>query len=125
LTAGHILSRVFGKRHTSEADATVVAVKMTERRSYGEAKVRVTYTVDAPGRAPFEAVREATVKMRFLPQVGQRVRVRFNDERNELREVVTPPGDEGVPPAGSPATEEIPWIDSGRANWWANGTRRR
>jgi hypothetical protein len=61
--------------------------------------------------------------MRFLPQVGQRVRVRY-DDKQELREVVTAPDEEGVPPAGSPATEEIPWNDSGRANWWANGTRR-
>jgi hypothetical protein len=62
--AGLILSGAFGKRPTSEADATVVAVKMTERRSYGEAKVRVTYAVEALGRPPFEAVREAQVLMK-------------------------------------------------------------
>jgi hypothetical protein len=61
--AGLVLSGVFGKRPTSEADATVVAVKMTERRSYGEAKVRVTYAVEAVGWPPFEAVREAAVRM--------------------------------------------------------------
>ena len=119
------MNHLFRKRTTIDADATVAAVKMTQRRSYGEAKVRVTYAVEPDGRSPFEAVREVNVKMKFLPQAGQRVRVRYEADNETLLEILTPPGSEGPPPENSAPTAEIPWNDSGNANWWANGTRRR
>lgn len=119
------MKALFRKAGGKEADATVAEVTMTDRLSYGEAKVRVTYLVEPAGNPPFEAVREATVKMKFLPQAGQRVRVLFDPAKGELLRVITLPGQEGTPPPGSAPTVEIDWIDSGRANWWANGTRRR
>ncbi len=115
---------MFRKRTTDDADATVAAVKMTERRSYGEAKVRVTYVVQPAGRPQFEAAREVTVKMKFLPQAGQQVRVRYDPENCQLIEILTPPGQETPPPEGYAPTGEIPWDDSHHASWWADGTRR-
>lgn len=115
---------MFGKHTASEAEAEVVAVEMTERLSYGEAKVRVTYSVRPLDRPAFQAVRDAKVAMRFLPQAGQRVQVRYDGDTRSVLDVLTPPGQEGPPPAGSVPTAEIPWRDGGRANWWANGTRR-
>ena len=118
------MSPLFRRTRGEEAQATVTAVKMTERRSYGEAKVRITYHVEPPGGAAFDADRDATVKMRFLPQAGQGVRVRCDSAAHAVLEVLTPPGEESPPPPGSEPTEEIPWDDTGAANWWANGTRR-
>jgi hypothetical protein len=97
---------------------------MTERCSYGEAKVRITYAVEPIGQPSFEALREVKVKMKFLPQAGQRVRVRYDADNHSLLEVLTPPGSEIPPPDGYVPTEEIPWNDFGHAKWWADGTRR-
>jgi hypothetical protein len=97
---------------------------MTERRSYGEARVRITYHVEPTDGAPFDADRDATVKMSFLPQAGQGVRVRYDAQAHAVLEVLTPPGEESPPPPGFEPTKEIAWNDTGRANWWANGTRR-
>lgn len=115
---------MFGKHRASEAEADVVAVTMTERLSYGEAKVRVTYSVHPLDGPAFQAERDAKVSMRSLPQAGQRVQVRYDVDAQSVLDVLTPPGQEGPPPAGSVPTVEIPWRDGGRANWWANGTRR-
>lgn len=121
---GEISCAGVSEANAAEADATAGVVKMTERHSYGEAKVRVTFIVEPADRTRFEAVREATVKMKFLPQACQRVRVRYDAQSQELIEVLTPPGAEVPPPEGYAPTEEIPWNDAGTANWWANGTRR-
>jgi hypothetical protein len=115
---------LFRRRTTSEADATVAAVTMTERCSYGEAKVRVDYAVEPLNGSPFGAVREAKVKMKFLPQPGQRVRVRYDCDKQELMDILTPPGSEGAPPDGSARTVEIPWNDFGHTTFWADGSRR-
>lgn len=115
---------LFGRTRGEEAPATVVRVRMTDRRSYGEATVSVSYRVQPEGQPAFEAVREARVKMKFLPQTGQRLRVRYDPARNQLLEIVTPPGEEEAAPPGAEPTQEIPWNDTGRANWWADGTRR-
>lgn len=122
---GVVVKALFRKTRGEEADATVAQVVMTERLSYGEAKVRVTYVVEPPGEPAFEAGREATVKMAFLPQAGQRVRVLYDPTKRELQAVVTPPGQEVAAPPGAEPTKEIPWNDSGHATWWANGTKRR
>jgi hypothetical protein len=116
---------LFRKARGEEADATIAQVTMTERLSYGEARMRTTYLVEPAGGPAFEAVREATCKMSVLPQAGQRVRVLCDPATRELLQVVTVPGQEVSPPAGSEPTKEIPWTDSGHASWWANGTRRR
>lgn len=116
---------LFRKARGDETDATVAKVTMTERLSYGEAKVRVTYLVEPSNGPPFEVTGEATVKMKDLPQPGQRLRVLCDPAKGELVRVVTPPGQELAPPPGSAPTQEIPWNDSGHANWWADGVRRR
>jgi hypothetical protein len=116
---------LFRKARADEAHATIAEVTMTERRSYGEAKVRVTYLVTPAGGTAFEVTREVAVKMTDLPQAGQGLRVLCDPANRELVRVLTPPGQEAAPPPGSAPTKEIPWNDAGQANWWANGTRRR
>ena len=115
---------MFGKAKGEQAQATVAQVKMTERRSYGEAKVRITYLIEPAGAPAFEVIRETRVRMKYLPQAGQRVQVRYDPAKQELLEVLTSPGAETPPPPGSEPTQEIPWNDSGHSNWWANDTRR-
>jgi hypothetical protein len=66
---------LFRRGTRSEADAAVTHVEMLKRINYGSAKVRVTYEVEPPDEASFEAVLEANVKMETLPQSGHRVRV--------------------------------------------------
>jgi hypothetical protein len=109
---------LFRRTRGNEAEATVAQVNMTERLSYGEAKVRVTYLVAPLAEPAFQAVREARVHMKFLPQAGQRVRVLYDPDTSDLLQVVTPPGQEGATPPGSEPTKEIPWNDS-------DHTRRR
>ena len=119
------MARLFRRATGEEAQATIARVTMTERRSYGEAKVRVAYLIEPVDGTAFEVSSERIVKMSVLPQPGQRVRVRYDADTRQLLEIVTKPGEEEPPPPGSEPTKEIPWNDSGQRSWWANDTRRR
>ena len=121
---GGFVKTPFRKTRGEEAEATTVRVTMTERLSYGEAKVHVTYRVQPNAGPAFDASWVGTVKMKYLPQAGQRLRVLYDPATLELLRVVTAPGQETAAPPGSERTAEIPWNDSGHAGWWANGTRR-
>ena len=97
---------------------------MIERSSYGEAVVRVSYSVEPDTGVAFEAVRESKVGMVHLPQAGQGVEVRYDPEHQDRFEVLTTPGEETPPPPGSPPTKEIGWQEPARGSYIRpDGTR--
>lgn len=93
----------------AEADATVVHVEMLKRINYGNAEVRVTYSVQPAVGTSFEAGVEAKAKMATLPQAGHRVRVGYDPQRPHRLEVLTPPGEEGG--TVTERTKELPYMD--------------
>jgi hypothetical protein len=111
-------------RKSSDAEASIVGVEMIARRSYGAATVRIRFRVEPAGEAPFEAPFETGVEMRFLPQAGQRVDVRYDPATREVRKILTAAGEERGTPLASQPTVEIPWVDSARQGYVRpDGTR--
>jgi hypothetical protein len=100
---------MFRKQARKEADARILHVEMLKRINYGTARVRVTYSIQSSDGAVFEAVSEAKVKMAFLPQAGQVVRVGYDPEKPDGLEVLTPPGQETG--TITERTKELPYVD--------------
>jgi hypothetical protein len=101
----------FWKRHAAQAPATIVAVQMLERPQYGIGRFSVTYAVQPPDAAGFEATIETgDVNLEHVPQAGQQVAVRYEPGDAGRLEVVTPPGEETG--TVTTPTELIPWDES-------------
>jgi hypothetical protein len=116
------MSPLFRKGRREEGEARVSQVEMVERTSYGEAKVRIVYSVQPSTDEPFEVIRETKVRMLHLPQAGQIVQVSFDPGDHDRFEVVTPPGEETGEVAAP--TVEIPWAESERSSYVRpDGTR--
>jgi hypothetical protein len=77
------------RARSKEADATVSGVDELQRFGMNQAKIRVTYAVAPAGDVSFEVSRETNTLLTQMPQVGQKVRIRYDPRDHERFELVS------------------------------------